>query len=474
MPAGYLWRTPLRLIQVMQDHTPCRILAEFGASGGAAPVRVLSCIVDFSSMSRIARLPKWSIPIVYIVIAMVAAMALPRMEARYLHDFATSISTNAAFAFFSAVSSGMMALTGIVFAVAFVIVQFSAMAYSPRLSVLMDNSGSLFHTLGLFSATFLYSLAALIWTDRGGDGRVPFFSTMVVVGLVFISMLAFAKLIQSVTDLQIHNVLRHVGVRGRSIIGKMFPLLSDVEALAIAVADEDLGPETQRLVYSGEPLVIERFDIAAMVRLAESLDAVLVVECAVGDTLVEDTLLLRVHGAARVVSDTALLETVKLAVVRTFEQDPRYPIRLLVDIAIRALSPAINDPTTAVQAIDQIEDLLRRLGRRQIDVSSVRDAQGRLRLIHPTPEWQDYLALSFDEIRQFGATSVQVMRRLRSALVGLSETVGTEARRSEVRRYLAHLNSGMGRSSLDDQDKVAALEEDRQGLGQSRKRPSAA
>ena len=117
------------------------------------------------------------------------------------------------------------------------------------------------------------------------------------------------------------------------------------------------------------------------------------------------------------------MRAVHLGRERTFEQDPKYPIRILVDIAIKALSPAINDPTTAVQTIDQIEDLLRRLGEHELDAGCVSDANGVVRLIFPMPTWEDYLTLAFDEIRQYGVTSVQVMRRLRSALVGLAEFV---------------------------------------------------
>ena len=84
------------------------------------------------------------------------------------------------------------------------------------------------------------------------------------------------------------------------------------------------------------------------------------------------------------------------------------------------------------------------------------------------PTWEDYLALSFDEIRQYGATSLQVMRRLRSALTGLIESVATEGRREAVRNYLEHLDLSVGRSTFDDQDREAALQEDRQGLGLSR------
>ena len=84
------------------------------------------------------------------------------------------------------------------------------------------------------------------------------------------------------------------------------------------------------------------------------------------------------------------------------------------------------------------------------------------------PTWVDYLALSFDEIRQYGTTSVQVARRLRSALTGLASTVASPSRRETVLRYLAHLDRGVQRSGLDDQDQTAAMQEDRQGLGLSR------
>ena len=105
-------------------------------------------------------------------------------------------------------------------------------------------------------------------------------------------------------------------------------------------------------------------------------------------------MLLQVHGAKATLPESNLRRAIHLARERTAEQDPKYPIRLLVDIAIKALSPAINDPTTAVQAIDQIEDLLRRLGRRDLNVGHAWDANDVLRLIFPMPTWEDYLALA--------------------------------------------------------------------------------
>ena len=418
-------------------------------------------------------MPLWLIPMAYTVASVLTGMILPRLEQAYFAAYTHGMSVGSALAFFSAVSSGMMALTGIVFAIAFVVVQFSALAYSPRLVIMFASNPTLYHNLGIFFATFAYSLVALIWTDRGGSGTVPLVSTTLVIVLLIVSMLTFVRLIHSVNDLQIHNVLHTVGSRGRAVIRAMFPRITDnadADAASEARVPSAAGPVTQTLTYSGDPLVIARFDIDALVRLAQSVDGFVAIECGVGETVVEDTVLLRVHGAAQKLPERALMQTIHLATSRTFEQDPKYAIRLLVDIAIRALSPAVNDPTTAVQALDQIEDLLRRLGRRHLDAGYARDAAGTIRLTFPTPTWQDYLALSFDEIRQFGVTSVQVVRRMRAALVGLSETIIVEQRRAEVRRYLDHLNLGVERSSFDEQDQAAALQEDRQGLGLSRTR----
>ena len=183
----------------------------------------------------------------------------------------------------------------------------------------------------------------------------------------------------------------------------------------------------------------------------------------------EDVVLVNVHGGDQQLPERALRRAIRLARSCTFEQDPKYAIRLLLDIAIWALSPAINDTTTAVQALDQIEDLLRPLGCKQLDAGYARDAAGAIRVTFPVPAWEDYLALSFDEIRQYGATSVQVVRRLWSALVGLGETIVVEDRRNAVLRYLEHLNRSVSPSAFADQDQVAAPIEDRQGPGLSRK-----
>ena len=254
----------------------------------------------------------------------------------------------------------------------------------------------------------------------------------------------------------------------------MFQRLDDASGVQSRVQKQtyenaQLCPATQTVKYSGEPRMIVKFDIDALILMGRRAEAIIVMECAVGDTLIEDTPILQVHGANAPISERELKQAIHLAIERTSEQDPKYPIRLLVDIAIKALSPAINDPTTAVQAIDQIEDLLRRLGRRQLDAGHSRDANGDLRLILPMPTWEDYLTLAFDEIRQYGAGSVQIMRRLRSALIGVAELMPVGERVAAVQRYQEHLDATIRRSGLDVDDQEKARLEDRQGLGMSRR-----
>ncbi len=139
-----------------------------------------------------------------------------------------------------------------------------------------------------------------------------------------------------------------------------------------------------------------------------------------------------------------------------------------MDIAIKALSPAINDPTTAVQALDQIEDLLIRLGQRRLRSGEYRDDQDALRLVVPLPSWEDFLRLSLDEIRYCGANSVQVMRRMNALIKNLITALPAK-RHAALRDWERRLHATVSRTFEDDLEKQDASVADRQGLGISEK-----
>jgi uncharacterized membrane protein len=222
------------------------------------------------------------------------------------------------------------------------------------------------------------------------------------------------------------------------------------------------------MIHRGHPRVIQAVDVDVLVNIGRTYGAVIEMTAAVGDTLVEMTPVLRVLGAGQSVDEVDLRKGIDLGGERTFAQDPKYAIRLLVDIAIKALSPAVNDPTTAVQALDQIEDLLLRLGHRRLDIGDFRDEGGNVRLLIPFPVWEDFLMLSLDEIRSYGANSVQVMRRMIALVDNLLVTL-PEERRTDVRHWRERLQGTIARSFADSEEKDEASVGDRQGLGISRR-----
>ena len=194
---------------------------------------------------------------------------------------------------------------------------------------------------------------------------------------------------------------------------------------------------------------------------------------ATGDFVSTGTRTLEVYGTpARPELDQRRLQgMIALGTERTIEQDPAFALRIMVDVAIRALSPAVNDPTTAVQVLDHLEDMLSLIGtmpglsgRREF-----RDAEGRLRMVMPSRRWEDFLAIGVTEIREYGAVSIQVVRRLRAMLDSLQETVLPEYA-AAVDAELARLDATVAATWGDAREGAWGGGEraglpDRQGIG---------
>jgi uncharacterized membrane protein len=193
---------------------------------------------------------------------------------------------------------------------------------------------------------------------------------------------------------------------------------------------------------------------------------VIVLTSTVGDFVSEDGVLMEVYGAIvdREAAERELVGMVALGTERTIQQDPAFAVRIMVDIAIRALSPAVNDPTTAVQVLNHLGEMLRVIGTTDIDDHrhGIDDAQ--LRLSMRVHGWEDFLALALTEIREYGADSVQVVRRLRALLEELREAVRPE-HRAAVADELARLDATIRDHWDGSVDLDRARVPDRQGMG---------
>ncbi len=287
-----------------------------------------------------------------------------------------------------------------------------------------------------------------------------------ILALLLASMAAFVALIDRIGRLQVNRMLTFTGDRGREAIAELYPP-ADAPAAAPPPAALLSGDVAQIVRHVGRPQIVQSIDVPALVAAARSVDATIEMLAAVGDTLVERTPIVRIVGARQPLEPRALMAAIGRGDERTFEQDPKYAIRLLVDIAIRALSPAINDPTTAVQSLDQIEDLLIRLGTRQLRIGTFADSAGDIRLVVPFPSWDDFLRVAFDEIRTYGAGSVQVMRRMGALIASLAETLPPD-RLPALRRWEERLDGSIAKSFSDPDERREASVDDRQGLGVTR------
>jgi uncharacterized membrane protein len=171
----------------------------------------------------------WVIPMIYSGATIALGLVFPYLEYRYLQDFAHGMTAPIATALFASIASGMLALTGIVFSLVFVMVQFSSAAYSPRLVFWLSRDPVIWHGMGIFTATFLYSIVALGWVDHGGSGRVPFLSAWLVILLLIASVMVLGLLVQRLALIQVQGVLRFVGNKGRQVIAEIHPSMPPAE-----------------------------------------------------------------------------------------------------------------------------------------------------------------------------------------------------------------------------------------------------
>ena len=316
-----------------------------------------------------------------------------------------------------------------------VAIQVAGGQYTPRIiatTLLRDNV--IRFTVGFFVFTLVFALRVLSRMDE----MVHQFNTWIAVILGMFSMMVFLYLIDYAARLlRPVTIVQRVGNSGVDLIQNIYP--EDTKRPRPTHANRGFASPGRIVVNAGTSGVVLAVDLAGLVRQAREANGIIEFVPHVGDFVAVDEPLFRLHGGASAIEDRPLREAVVLGTERTIEQDPTFAFRILVDIAIKALSSAINDPTTAVMAIDQLHRLLRLVGLRDLRGEEFRDEAGELRLVFRTPNWEDYVHLACTEIRHCGAGSIQIMRRMRSMLENLMQTL-PQHRHAELRQQIELLD----------------------------------
>jgi uncharacterized membrane protein len=402
-------------------------------------MRVLPPLMDGMNPRRFRSSRLWVAPLVGIAVAAVlgtaALVADAHIDWKARPSFPLFSGTpDAAETLLSVIAMATTTLLALVFTILAVIIQLGSSQYSPRvLRTLFQDFPSHF-TIGVFVATITYALLVLLASGPEDQGPRTVGMTLAF-GMAVVAIVTFAIYANHIVhSVRISSIINRVAGETRRLIDGEFPSAFDPGSVA-----EPQPSGSCTAVESPRWGVIVDIDEEGLMKLAVRDDLVIVLTHGIGEQVHEDATLMEVYGSPKG-KLSELREHVILGGERQLDRDVGWGIRILADIATRAISTGINDATTATQSLDRVHALMRVLAGRSFDVGQLEDGRGRVRLMVPTPDWEHFVSLATDEIRRDGLSSIQVVRRLREMLVDL-QTVAPQERRAAIARRLELLDS---------------------------------
>jgi uncharacterized membrane protein len=409
-------------------------------------------------LRHLAQTRLWLLPLTCLAAGIGLAVALLAVDRSSGSDIVgTSVTGSAASVqtILTAASTSLVTLTSVVLSLTLVAVQLAMGQFSPRIvrAILHDRRSQL--AIGLFIGTFAYSMTVLreVNGNSSGGGSVPGLAVVVDYALILSAIVVLVLYVHHTAEsIRVGGLIGWVADATRDEVDRLYPAPPEPEDDPSVVAAPDYG-------------VVTKLPHQVLVAIAEEADCVLELMPAMGDFVPRGGPLFRVRGSLPEPHRSAAALSVILDRERSHQFEPAFGLRKLVDVAARSIySSPFQDPSTSVQAINAIHDILRRLAPREFPSGRHQDVHGQVRLVERVMSWEGYVRLAFDELRLVGAGSPQVARRLRAALEDL-KTVAPPERRPALDRQLELLEDGVRRAFTDDVDVDAALIPDMQGIG---------
>ena len=401
----------------------------------------------------------WILPVLSIFAGLLMVSVINRIDLAL--GWQLSLKPDTARTVIGTVAASMFTLVVVASSAVLVAVQLGSAQLTPRIIQLVYRSRVRKFCVSAFVFTFTFSVGVLVRIDNS----VPLLSSYLAAYGFLFNLALFLYFLDGVGKaLRPSSALQVVGKLGREVVQSVYPSKFQAAQPLAQTPNGDQLSDASRVIHNEVDGVVLAFHLKGLTSLAERSNCVVELLPEVGDFIAEGDPLFRLYGGGEELSADALRSSVALGQERTLEQDPTFAFRIIVDIASKALSPAINDPTTAVLAIDHIHHLLRDVGSRSLLDGTEHDKNGHLRLVYRTPKWEDFVHLAVTEIRQYGGDSIQVVRRLKAMLDNLIEVL-PEKRAPLLRLELSLLEATCKRMFVDLYDQSLAETGDLQGIG---------
>jgi uncharacterized membrane protein len=409
----------------------------------------------------------WPIPLLAVVLAAVLGVLLPALDERVAHnlpDWTAPIlfggGSDAARAVLSSIAGSLITVTALTFSLTVVTLQLASSQFSPRLLRTFTRDRAVHATLGLFLATFTYSLVVLRTVRSPLQGQQPFVPDLAVTLAVLLALASVVTLVlflaHLVRQIRVETMLRDVHVEATTTIGRV--LGDEVDAPSTAADLLSAVPDGARAIPAPSSGFLDVVDENQLLSHVVEAGALAVIIRTPGDQLVEGTPAgyvwsLRTGPAPDLTDLVAdLAGCLQIEYERTPTQDVALGLRQLTDVAVKALSPGINDPTTAVHALGHGSSVLCQLVTRRLGPRLLRDGDGVARVSLARPDLPDLLDLVIAQPARYGAGEPAVMIRLLELLREVAWTTDLPAHRAAVADQRSRVRQTLGRQSFTSAD----------------------
>ena len=410
----------------------------------------------------------WPVPVAGIIVAVVLGVILTRVDGRVddhlpkaLTDYLFTGGADAARSVLGAIASSLITVTSLTFSLTVVTLQLASSQFSPRLLRTFSRDRFVHVTLALFLATFVYALTVLRAVRADGEGRtlfVPQISVTVAYLLALASVVALVLFLAHLArQIRVETMLRKVHIEAEATAGVMLVERAGSPERPVAPAP----PATAWLVMAAGSGFLTSIDEEPLLRAAVDADAVVQVDAMPGSLLVEATPMgFAWARSGQLLSETSFAgisdcvqEAVNVGFERTSAQDIGFALRQLTDVANKALSPGINDPTTAIHALGHSSALLCELTRYRLGPHLLTDDQGIVRVVLRRPDLAELLELVAGQPRRYGAADPEVVTALFDLLRSVAWRASLPGQRAAVEVQLRRLQATAGEQDFDDEER---------------------